>query len=350
MRARQVALLGVFLVATLVAPLPLCAKEGSFVTVVSPPHAAPLVEEAVIRLSAELRAAGFSVRIVLGAPGGDGRAQVEGDAGALPGRSPSEPFATIAIVTTDHGAVADMWVGDHVTKKTLVRRIDIGDAAATNAASDLAVRTVELLRASLLEVTAVRKQALPAELQRWIEAPKAPEPPRRAHFASIEAAFAVLAGGSFGVAPVPLLRAAFELPRGLSLRAVVAPAITTTTLHAAAGAVALRQTVAAIDLAFAFGLEGERIYPVVSLGGGLYDLRFDGQATAPELGHQGSFVTAALVAGAGLGVRILPHLTAFADLQVVNLQTEPVVTILGSQVGRAGRPAFLPSLGLVAHF
>ncbi len=166
MTARQAALVGVLLCAMLVAPRALHARDGSTVTLVSPPHAGALVEEAVIRLTAELRAAGFSVRLVEAPADGDGRTQVEGERGVRPGIGPGESFATIALVTTDHGTVTDLWVADHVTRKTLVRRIDVGDLGATNAASDLAVRTVELLQASLLEVSATRKQSLPPELRR----------------------------------------------------------------------------------------------------------------------------------------------------------------------------------------
>jgi hypothetical protein len=361
----RAALLGVLLCAALVTAGEVRAKEGSSVVVVSPPHAGPLVEEAVIRLSAELRAAGFSVRLVEGSPGGDGRAQVEGElsgAGAGPtmglrpaepgsAPNPGEPFATIAIVTTGRGAVADMWVADHVTKKTLVRRVDIGDAGATNAASDLAVRSVELLRASLLEVGAASKTALPADLRGWIGEPKAAPPPPPRWVASLEAAFAVLGGGgSFGIAPLPLLRIGYELPRGISLRASVAPAVMPATRGFPAGTVALQQTVAALDLAYSFGLERQALYPVVSLGGGLYYLHVDGQAVVPQGSRTGGFASAVLVTGAGLGARILPNLTALADLQVVALQTEPVVTVTGSASVSAGRAALLPSVGLVAHF
>jgi hypothetical protein len=358
MKAGPAALSSVILCAALVTPRQLLgsgggapivsrAKEGSSVTVVSTPHAGPLVEEAVSRLAAELRSAGFSVRVVEGSSGGDGRAQVEGEPAD---GGPAEPFATIAIVTTDRGAVADMWVADHVTKKTLVRRVDIRDASASNAASDLAVRSVELLRASLLEVDSARQQALPADLREWIGEPKAaPRPPPRA-VASIEAAFAVLAGGSFGASAAPFLRVACELPRSLSLRAAVAPAVMPSTLSTPAGTVELRQTVAALDLAYAFGLERARLYPVLSLGGGVYALQFEGQAIAPQRSERGSFVSAALVTGAGLGARILPNLTALADVQVVALQTAPIITVLGSPATSAARVAALPSLGVVVHF
>jgi hypothetical protein len=121
-------------------------------------------------------------------------------------------------------------------------------------------------------------------------------------------------------------------------------------LNTGSGAVELRQILAGVDLAYAFGLERRRFYPVVSLGGGLYDLQYAGEAVAPQRGARGGFVTAALFAGAGVGARLHPRVSAFSDVQVVVVQKEPVVTVLGAPAGSAGRPALLPSIGLVTHF
>jgi hypothetical protein len=352
MNARRAALADVLLLTALVVPRALHAKEASCVTVVSSPNAAPPVEEAAVRLSAELRAAGFAVRLVEGTPGSDGRARVEGATGAS-GRCPGDPFATIAIMTTGHGAAAEIWVADHVTKKTLVRRIEGGDDAnATNAASDLAVRTVELLQASLLEVRVAPKGSVPPDVRAWIEKPKPPPPPppRRTHIASIEAGFGFRAGGTLGVAPVPLLRLGVELPANFAIRGFAAATFTTTTLETNIGSVALQERLAALDLAYAFRSARARVYPTLSLGGGLYDLGFDGRPASSGGGHRGNFFAAMLVAGAALRLRILPNLTAFADFQVIVVQREAVITVLGAPIGHSGRPLFLPSAGLVAHF
>ncbi len=90
----------------------------------------------------------------------DGRAEVERVEGS---------FATIAIVTTDLGAAADVWIADRLTGKTVVRRVVVPDPALPTAASDLAVRSVELLRASLLELRepSQRGRELPEEISRF---------------------------------------------------------------------------------------------------------------------------------------------------------------------------------------
>ncbi|KYF96237.1 hypothetical protein BE20_04400 [Sorangium cellulosum] len=147
------------LCAALLMPCEASAEEGFHLVVVRPPRAGKVVEEATVRLTGELRAVGFSVRSAEGTSGTDGRAQVEAAAGTL---------AAIAILESDRGAAADIWVADHVMKKTVVRRVELGDPEVTNAVSDLAVRSAELLRASLVEVIGARRRELPPEIARWI--------------------------------------------------------------------------------------------------------------------------------------------------------------------------------------
>ncbi|AGP40389.1 hypothetical protein [Sorangium cellulosum] len=145
--------------AALLMPCEASAEEGFHVVVVRPQRAGKVVDEATVRLTGELRAVGFSVRSAEGTSGTDGRAQVEGAEGTL---------AAIAILESDRGAAADIWVADHVMKKTVVRRVELGDPDVTNAVSDLAVRSAELLRASLVEVIGARRRELPPEIARWI--------------------------------------------------------------------------------------------------------------------------------------------------------------------------------------
>lgn len=417
------------------------AEGPSLVTVVRSPRPRTMFDEATMRLAAELRAAGFLVRVIDAAPGLDGRGQVEvsarsGEQERGAARTAEASFATIAILETARGAAADVWVADHLTQKTLVRRVEIGDAGSPTAASDLAVRSVELLRASLLEVKTSNGPAppLPADLARWLDRPAplpqplrttlpvesarrfdpeslsgaappalppAPYPtpfgaavpgpgtiiegessrappsataptssypspspgPARAGPVSgapeptetvpgvfrVEAAFGVLAG-RFGITPQPLLRLGVRLPLNLSLRGAVAPPLFESTLSAAEGSVAVRQTAVALDLAYTLPFDRVGLYPLLAVGASVYHLRVDGTASAPYVGEHHDFSAPMLVAGAGLGVRLTKSLMARAELDLLVPVSEPVVTIAGNAVGSAGIPAFLPSAGLAASF
>jgi hypothetical protein len=113
--------------------------------VVRDPQAEGMLSEAATRLQAELAAAGFEVVFVDGTPDIDPTAQVAAALGASP------PFATVAVVRSEAGVVADIWVADRASGKSIVRRIDVS-AADLGAPRVLAIRAVELLRASLLDL------------------------------------------------------------------------------------------------------------------------------------------------------------------------------------------------------
>ncbi|WP_437606985.1 hypothetical protein WMF20_39710 [Sorangium sp. So ce834] len=389
------------LCAALLMPCEASAEEGFHVVVVRPRRAGKVVEEATVRLTGELRAVGFSVRSAEGTSGTDGRAQVEGAEGTL---------AAIAILESDRGAAADIWVADHVMKKTVVRRVELGDPEVTNAVSDLAVRSAELLRASLVEVSGARRGELPPEIARWIAEASPPveralsEPAKEAAGAATEtpganadARTAQEAAGTAreaaGAAKEPTgggpalperrgpheanaaprvaeprrdsleagsahligelggvssvyLRVEHALAARLSLRATFVPGILEHRLDAPAGSVTLRQTLATVGLAYAFDAEAARLYPVIALGVGAYHASIDGHASLPAEGRHQDFVTAGVALGGGLGVRITPELTALAQLDVVMLATEPVLAVAGTEVGRTGRPALLSCVGL----
>ncbi|WP_437965943.1 hypothetical protein WMF04_40955 [Sorangium sp. So ce260] len=381
MRAR-----GLALCAALLVSLEARAGEEAEVIVVRSPRAGKVVEEATVRLAGELRAVGLSPRFLDGATGVEGRAEIERAGGAL---------AAIAILESDRGVVADAWVADRETKRTIVRRVDLGDPGATNAASDLAVRSAELFRASLLDLSEAERRKLPEPVARWVaEAPRppplpggAPEagpgraqapsaapadrsaatraraaPPRGAPGSappqeraardlglSLETGLAVLVGG-VGAVPGPYLRVEQRLAAGFSLRGTLVPAVVDKRLDAPAGSVALGQTAALVGVAYDAGAEAWRIHPVIALGAGVYHLTVDGRANPPHLDRRQAWLTAGVSLGGGLGFRLRPQLTALLQLDVLLLAREPVVTIAGAEVGRTGRPALLPSLGLKLGF
>ncbi len=143
--------------------------EPSRIAIVRSAKADKLGAESAARLEGELRAAGFDVITLQARPGLDARAQVEAERVIPP------PFATISINATKRGAVADVWVADHLSGKTLVRRVDVMSSANDGAPalpSVLAVRAVELLRASLVELSLPRTKnqapALPTDVAAWL--------------------------------------------------------------------------------------------------------------------------------------------------------------------------------------
>ncbi|HEX3851763.1 MAG TPA: hypothetical protein VHW01_12400, partial [Polyangiaceae bacterium] len=115
----------------------------SRVRVVQVGDADPAVRQATTRLEAELLAAGFAVDLD-GTPASAPRGEVES------GGSPA--FISIVVLRSGSQVEADVRVVDSVSGKTLLGRVDAGLEPAPSPARTLAIRAVELLRASLLEL------------------------------------------------------------------------------------------------------------------------------------------------------------------------------------------------------
>lgn len=111
------------------------------VRLVSPPDASPLLTEAFHRLRGELAQHGFEVVIVSARPASTPAALRRGTGHAL---------ASIALAEGQTAATVDIWVDDAATGKTTLRSIRI--ARGEDAAALLALRALELLRASLSEL------------------------------------------------------------------------------------------------------------------------------------------------------------------------------------------------------
>jgi hypothetical protein len=365
------------------------AETRSLVTVVKPSGKDAVVAEATTRLKAEIENAGFRVRVVE-AKAGDARAQVEeAIAPECASTTPCEAsFATIAIVSTSKGAAADVWVADHVTKKTSVRRIDVASSATF--ASDLAVRSVELLRASLLEANApAHRLELPPDVAQWIapvEAPAPappialpppeepqpsrepqPQPPRpqpqplprpqpqphpRPHphpgfFVGV--AGGLLASAEVGPTFTPVIRAGYRLRAPLAFRLTIAPS-TTATLSFDEGTIRVRQDLFALEAMTSFGLEAAPVRPLLALGAGVHHLHLQGDAHAPYSSEGHDVFSFAVTAGTGFVVRVSEPVTLVGEGDLVLLAPRQAIAVAGDDRARVGRPSYLGSLGLAFAF
>ena len=83
----------------------------------------------------------------------------------------------MAVVASADPGSAELWVIDRVTGKTVVRRVNAAAGDPARAAEILAVRAVELLRASFLELAitpdaeAAPRPATAPAVERWATAP-----------------------------------------------------------------------------------------------------------------------------------------------------------------------------------
>ncbi|HEX3773368.1 MAG TPA: hypothetical protein VHV51_02830 [Polyangiaceae bacterium] len=300
-----------------------------------------LLREVSIRLRAELFDAGFEVIDVDRAPG-DPRADVETAANG------DSSFATVAMNRAPNGAFADIWINDRVTGKTVVRRLQVGDGA--NATNVLAIRALELLRASLLEVgaKAVRaepQRSAPKDVIAWI-APALPPPesPVLRGNALGVGVFALDGLGKIGLALGPTL----EFSHGLGAwfgRVMFAAPLVGPELRTSAGSATIRQELAA--LAFGVATEPKPFGVEAWLGVGGFDLHTSGSAAPPYRGTSGDVVSFSSSAGIGGLLRLAPRVALNAEFAEIMLEPRPIVVIAGADAGKVGAPSLAVALGIL---
>jgi hypothetical protein len=246
-----------------------------------------------------------------------------------------------------NGAFADVWISDRLTGKTVVRRIEVG--AGPNATAVLAIRALELLRASLLEVAARGSpseppMSAPSDVMKWIAPalPAAPATPLLRGSALGLGALAIHGVDGIGLAVGPTV----GISRGIGpwfVRATLAGPLVGPELHTAKGSATIRQEMAALAVGWASDPRPLGGYAWIGAGG--FDLHTDGSAASPYRGTSGGVASFLWTAGIGGLVRLGPRIALTAEVTAVFLDPRPIVVIAGRDAGSAGAPSVGASLG-----
>jgi hypothetical protein len=332
--------------------------EGSRVVIVRDRSADAVVDRAEVRLAAELRAAGFHVeeRVVEGDD--DARKVVE---------EPAEggPFATVLLRRSGARTATDVWVADHVTHKTVVRRM--GSRGAGEAADrGLALRVVELMRASLVEglvlpasdddvppppsssppPTPVPAPAPPSDVTAWTRDALREPPPRRSPHLGLSLGVAgAFAGPDLGMAVAPELRVAWYATPAWSIGVLAVGPGFGARVTATEGTASVRQELALGEVAFESAPTGVAS-AFVSLGAGAYHLYATGDANPPYTSGQDDAWAALLAAGAGVRVRLTGAASVVVDAREVLALPRPVVVFASERVAAAMHPGTLAAFSL----
>jgi len=338
---RRVVVAGLAVAATMVA----AAGWASTVVLVRPVHPVATTAEALVRIHGELVSAGFDVQITETTAGADPRASLEQTANG------SNIDAVVAILGDGTPGSVEVWVIDRVTGKSVVRRVP-NQAGAERAAEILAIRAIELLRASLLEVAMagdseapVVSKPPPLEVTRFVK--QALESRREAHWAIEVGGSGVASFDGVGPAVLPMIRVAHTLGRYGLVRITAAGMGTRSRVQAPSGTAEVAQQFGLVEAAFR--LRRDRIWrPFFSLGLGARHTLAEGQASWPyqaQSAGQWSFVADA---GAGLRLSLASRFEIAIEVHAQFAQPYPVIRFLGSETATAGHPDLLPSLTLIA--
>jgi hypothetical protein len=300
-------------------------------------------DRAEMRLAAELRAAGFQVEERASEDAADSRRVVEGavDSGT---------FATVLLRHSTDGAFTDVWVADHVTRKTLVRRIGargVGDPADRA----LALRVVELMRASLVEglvmppsdEDAAGPSLPPADIAAWTrEAVTMPSE----HRAPVDLALGIAGvwgGPDLGLAVAPELRVAWRPSSPWSIGILGAGPAFGARVSASEGSATVRQELALMETAVEPWSRGP-ILPYAAAGVGVYHLVTTGYANVPYTSRSGDSWFALFAAGIGARVSLSSTASLVLDARELFALPRPVIAFAGQEVAVSMRPGTLAAL------
>jgi hypothetical protein len=322
--------------------------EPSRVLVVRERGADAVVERAEVRLSAELRSAGFEVDERLADGDAEARRLVEqpGDGGA---------FATVLLQRSTAGASTDVWVADHVTHKTVMRRMEAhgrGDAADRS----LALRIVELMRASLVEALVLPPPAEavapppppPPDVARWTrQALHEPTPPLAPLRLSLGAA-GVFGGPNMGVAIAPEVRVAWRPAFAWSLGVLAAGPGFGARASGSEGTAEIRQEFALVEGTYEVRL-GDSVRGFVAAGVGAYHLYASGSATPPFTSAQSDVWSALAGIGLGVSVALAGPASIVLDGHELLAAPQPIVAFAADHVATVMSPGTLVSLSLAVE-
>jgi hypothetical protein len=315
-----------------------CATESdgaSTVVIVFEPHA----ESVSRRLRQEIEALGFQVNL----------------------KPESSPEASLEDLALDIGAVAairvkplaaggvEMTVLDRATGKTVHR--DLARVTAADPAGEelIATRTVELFRASLIELSAPHPARGEVPVSQPVKALVSHEQDRqlrqRAGVISLSAGPALLLMPALGSSLQLWLQAAWISRSGVGLTAELFSPLSPARLSATEGSGEVRGTSYRLGVLWAPSASDARFAARISAGWSLVSLSVRGAANSPYLGREDDFLTSAPWLSLSGRLGISSHLALL--FQVSGWLSLPRATIrfADREVGDFARPAGLASIG-----
>lgn len=311
------------------------------VLLIKPPVADHTITEAFNRLRAELELQDFEVEVVDAAERRLSPDELEEAA------QRADAFAAIALNRRGESADADVSIADRVTGKITLRRLAI--SAGPDSPRILAVRAVDLLRASLRElpvdahppadVVGVTHQPPPRELRAFTE---------RTRF--LVGAAVVALGSTHDVTNGygPSLGVWLRVASRLQLGALFVGPLVGARYRSPNGDAVARQELGQLRAMFNL-LEPGRFELGPVLGAGLYHLQAQGDVQAPLSSQADAVWSFAGSGGVEARFELSPALSLGASVHGILLTPQPVLAV-DSATEELGQPLLLAALGLGVSF
>jgi hypothetical protein len=307
--------------------------------------------EATARVEGELRAAGFHV-VVLPLASELARGEVETAGSEL------LPIGAFAIfVRAEAGArVAEIWVSDRLRQLTVVQRARLTASDRERESEILAVRAVELLKASLAEFWLEPKpSALPApQAARYRPAESAiPVLPKQRAFASgvgLGVGLGMIAGWK-SAEPLwlPGVVLGYGWESGVSVQLDVHGLGPSVTLSAGAGTAKVEEQVATLDVIKTWWPRW-RVVPFVCAGAGAQHVHANGTAAAPFAGATVDAWSPLTSLGFGAAVAAYSGLSFVVQARGAVAWPPTSVLIAQTDAGHFGEPSLFVDAGVLGVF
>jgi hypothetical protein len=323
--------------------------NGASVVIVRPANSPPVMVETLVRLKGELTAAGFETAIV-DAPADAADHSRTGLERLAAQRKADAVVAIIGDLAPDS---VEVWVIDQVTGKSVVRRMPF-ERSAPQASKTLALRAIELLRASFLEIELSlhgrppgRAQqhepqpAFPPTVVRFVEMKRPSPPPAR--FGVQVGVVAVTNIERLGPALLPLARFDWSLRSRLVAHVTLAGLGTRPTVDSPGGSAQVVQSFGLLGGSFFFGSDA-RLRPFVEVAAGVLRTSVEGRADAPNQGRAAAQWSGLGDVGVGAVLRLPDRFYLALGAHAQLAEPYPVVRFLGKVVATTARPNLLLTL------
>lgn len=304
---------------------------------VAPEEASGALLETISRTEGELRAAGFRV---------ERRTGTSLEALETTAKE-AEAFAAVAVRA---GPPPEVWVVDRLTGKRLQRRVAYDDVAPAERPRVLAIRAVELLRASLVEATAPEtRDGVVGEMPEAAETLVAPVESIYGGW-TIGAGAAMLTGfDGIGPAGSPALHLGWATSWGLGPRLrFIGPAFGPAPAGEL-GRATVRQELLLAELVWSPDLHAAGFAPVTRMAIGAHHLVAQGEVAPPLQARTLDSWSLALSTGLGVGYRLHRSVSLTAEADLLWTVPRPVLEVAGERLGTTGRPAWLGTFGVVVR-
>lgn len=339
------------------------------VVLLQPTAPSPGARRCLRLIREELVASGFDVAVVDGSPDQDPLSL------ATTMRAQQGVVATIGLLGAPESPRAELWILDRLGGTPEVRRLPFPADEPERGAEVLAIRAVEVLRASALKLlieagrtdTTARE---PSAASGRADTPAAPTPvasPPRAPAASVQAAGSANAPreprrrvvaletgvslltspGELDPAAIPLLRLRLSVAGPWMARVTVAGLGTRPRVETARGTAMIAQTIGVAEVGLTFRGD-RRLLPSLSLAGGVLHVGSEARGAESYIGQRGELWSALIGAGGGLGVAMTQGLALSLEAHVVFASPYPVVRFVDWRAATLARPALWVTLTLVS--